>query len=131
MEHEETAEQQALPDAEPAMPVEDPAVSALHAGYHARLVAQGLRVEALKAGMVDLDGLKLLDMSSVTLNADDTVADGMRIMQALKKDKPWLFRSASSSSAAAVPSARPPRMKSAMEMTDDEYAAARRALTRF
>lgn len=131
MEHDEAAELQATAIPEAGTPVEDPAISALHAGYHARLVAQGLRVEALKSGMVDLDGLKLLDLSSVSLNADDSVADGAGIMQALRKDKPWLFRAASSSSAAVVPSARAPRMKSAMEMTDEEYAAARKALVRF
>src|SRR6185312_484916 len=43
----------------------------------------------------------------------------------LKRDKPWLFGGASSSSPATPPPAQPPRQKRAMEMTDAEYRAAR------
>ena len=36
---------------------------------HARVVQADLRTEAVRAGMIDLDGLKLLAADAVTLNA--------------------------------------------------------------
>lgn len=103
----------------------------LKADYRGRLVTAALRTEAVRAGMVDLDGLRLLDTASIALNEDDTVVNGSQIMQTLRKNKPWLFRAASSSSASVAPGSRPIRQKSAMEMTDEEYAAARSALLRY
>lgn len=107
------------------------AIERLTADFKARLIAASLRTEAMKAGMIDLDGLKLLDLSSVELAEDDTVAHGDALMQALRNSKPWLFRTGSSSSAAAAPHSRPVRHKTAMEMTDEEYAAARNALIKY
>jgi hypothetical protein len=103
-------------------------VEKLTADFKARLVAASLRTEAVKAGMIDLDGLKLLDQSAVELAGDDTVMNGQELMQTLRRNKPWLFRPVSSSSAAPTPPSRPPRQRTAMEMTDEEYATARRAL---
>jgi hypothetical protein len=108
----------------------DSEIRSIEEGYRARLIAASLRTEAVRAGMVDLDGLKLLDTSTIGLNSDDSIINGRQLMQVLKKSKPWLFRSASSSSLAAAPSHRPMRQKTAMEMTDDEYAAARSAIIR-
>lgn len=103
-------------------------IARIKAGFHARLIAAGLRAEALRAGMIDLDGLKLVDAADITLNDDDTIANGEALMQTLRRSKPWLFRSISSSSASAAPMAKPVRSKSAMEMSDEEYRAARQAL---
>ena len=69
----------------------DDEVSKLHAQYQARLMAAGLRTEAAKAGMIDLDGLKLIDTSSVVLDADDKIVGGRKLMEDLRRDKPWLF----------------------------------------
>ncbi len=111
----------------------DPAndeVKKLRADYEARLVAANLRTEAVRAGMVDLDGLKLLDLSSVTLDANDKIIDGRKIMDGLRREKPWLFGAMSSSSTAVAPASQPVRQKTALEMSDEEYAVARAALTR-
>jgi hypothetical protein len=105
-------------------------VTKLHGQYQARLVAASLRAEAVKAGMIDLDGLKLIDTSSIVLDFDDTIVGGRKLMEDLRRDKPWLFGTTSSSSIAAVPASQPVRQKTALEMTDEEYAAARAALTR-
>lgn len=95
----------------------------------ARLVLAELKSEALRAGMVDLDGLKLLDLSHLKLNPRGEVDDAAALMGELKRQKPWLFGSRlSSSRPASPPSADPPRQKRATEMTDDEYRAARAAL---
>lgn len=128
MDENDTTESQVSPEVYPGLDTAANPLDSVRAEYQARLIAAALRTEAVKAGMIDLDGLKLLDTASVQLNEDDTVADGAQIMQALRKNKPWLFRQASSSSAATAPSSRPIRHKSAMEMSDEEYAAARKAL---
>ena len=106
-------------------------IEKIKSAFQHRLIAASLRVEAIQAGMIDLDGLKLLDVSSLTLDENDNVANGRQLMQSLRQSKPWLFRAASSSSASAAPSTRPARQKTAMEMTDEEYRAARNALTKY
>ncbi|MGH8326840.1 MAG: hypothetical protein ACRET2_08775 [Steroidobacteraceae bacterium] len=93
-----------------------------------RLIHAELKAEALRAGIVDLDGLKLIDLSGVTLGTNGEIEGGAALVAALKRSKPWLFGSASSSAAAKPPAALAPRQKLASEMTDDEYRAARAAL---
>ena len=96
--------------------------------YESRLVAANLRTEAVRAGMIDLVGLKLVDLATVRLNSDDTVNGGRQLMDDLRRSKPWLFNAGSSSSAAVAPASQPVRQKTALEMTDDEYTAARATL---
>lgn len=102
----------------------------LRASSRASLVRAELRTEAVRAGMVDLDGLKLIDTATLAFNKDGELADAGGVMRTLMRDKPWLFGSASTSSSATPPSSAPPRLKRATEMTDDEYRAARAALLR-
>lgn len=90
-----------------------------------RLIRAELKAEAMRAGIVDLDGLKLLDLSAAKLSASGDVEGAGAMIGQLKRDKPWLFGGASSSSPATPPPAQPPRQKRAMEMTDAEYRAAR------
>ena len=94
----------------------------------ARIVRAELKVEAVRAGIVDLDGLKLLDLKSVELTPDGELANAAELMAQLRRAKPWLFGGTSSSSPASPPPAQPPRQKLATEMTDDEYRAARAAI---
>jgi len=122
-------EQQTAQDQQQTQPTHDE-IAKLRAEYEARLVAANLRTEAVRAGMVDLDGLKLVDLSSVTLDPNDKIVDGRKLMDDLRRHKPWLFGAASSSSPAVAPASQPVRQKTALEMTDEEYAAARAALTR-
>ena len=56
------------------------------------IIAQRMKAAALKAGMHDLDGLKLADMTKVTLEADGTVKGADELMAALKEAKPYLFQ---------------------------------------
>nr|WP_294546330.1 hypothetical protein [uncultured Rhodopila sp.] len=118
------------PQDQPQTAPADDQIAKLRADYESRLVAANLRTEAVRAGMIDLDGLKLLDLSSVTLDGNDKIVDGRKIMDSLRREKPWLFGATSSSSAAVAPASQPVRQKTALEMTDEEYAAARAALTR-
>jgi hypothetical protein len=95
-------------------------VSQLHADYQSRLVAANLRTEAVRAGMIDLDGLKLIDLSSVVLDASDKVVGGRKLMEDLRRDKPWLFGTASSSSAAVAPASQPVRTSSKEDCAGDD-----------
>jgi hypothetical protein len=93
-----------------------------------RLVRAELKVEAVRAGMVDLDGLKLLDLEQVQLNPDGEIENAAQLMAQFRRAKPWLFGGTSSSSPANAPPAQPQRQKLATEMSEKEYRAARAAL---
>ena len=88
-----------------------------------------LRAEAMRAGIVDIDGLRLLD--------PEQAAPGMPALPAasdvigkLRRDKPWLFGGSHSSSAGAAPVAAPVRKRLATDMTIEEWRAARAELLR-
>lgn len=84
-----------------------------------------LRVAAVKAGMIDLDGIKLLDLTTVRTTDEGEIPDASQVMASLKHTKPWLFGSWSTSSPKEAPPSQPLQQKQAMEMSDDEYQAAR------
>lgn len=96
----------------------------------ARLLHAELKAEAVRAGMVDLDGLKLIDTAKLKLTDAGEVEGVTALMRDLRRSKPWLFGTASSSSTAAVPSAQPPEGKPATKMTEAEWRAARAELLR-
>ncbi len=96
----------------------------------ARIVQSELKREAVQAGMIDLDGLKLIDVSQIRLNEAGNLDGGPALMARLRHDKPWLFTSASSSSSASVPPTEPARPRLATEMSLDEWRAARSELLR-
>lgn len=102
----------------------------LHHQMDVRLIRSEMKVEAIRAGMVDLDGLKFLDLSDAELNDEGEVPDAAERMTKLKKAKPWLFGTSSSSSPLMPPLALSPRQKHASDMTNAEYAAAKAALIR-
>jgi hypothetical protein len=107
------------------------ALQRAQAESEARLIRAELKAEAIRAGMVDLDGLKLLDMSELRLNASGEVADAAAVLAKLKRAKPWLFGGGGSSSAAAnPPRPEPPRVRHANELSHEEWVAARAALLR-
>jgi len=96
-----------------------------------RLIRAEMKAEAVRAGMVDLDGLKLLDLSAAKLTETGEVEGAAALMARLRRDKPWLFAPSyppSSSSTAAAPPAAPAPRKLATEMTDAEYRTARAEL---
>ena len=68
-----------------------------------RLIRAELKAEAVRAGMVNLDGLKLLDLSAVRLDEGGEVEGAAALMSQLRRGKPWLFGQASTSSSAAPP----------------------------
>lgn len=90
-----------------------------------RVILAELKVEAMRADMIDLDGLQFLDMTQVHLGEDGGVDGGAELISRLKRAKPWLFSVPSSSSVAKVPPSSPTRQKLAKDMSDDEYRIAR------
>ena len=97
----------------------------LEAETHTRLVHAELKTEAVRAGMVDLDGLKLLDLGKVELDETGAVKAAGLLMRDLRRIKPWLFGGDSSSSAAATPPTQPAKPKYATDMAEAEWRAAR------
>ena len=95
-----------------------------------RAMASELRAEALRRGMVDLDGLKLIEGGGVSVDAEGVVHGAATVMTKLRRDKPWLFGASNSSSVAGVPIAAPLRTKLATEMTLQEWRVARADLVR-
>jgi hypothetical protein len=89
-----------------------------------------LKTEAIRAGMVDLDGLKLLDTTSLTISDQGEVAGAAALMDRFRRQKPWLFGHTSTSTTTVPPPQQPPRAKQATDMTQDEYRAARAAILR-
>ena len=96
--------------------------------HQARLAQAELKLHAVRAGMIDLDGIKLLDPSRIKLTENGEVEAADRLMADLRRDKPWLFRQATTSSLGTAPPSTPPAAKRALEMTHAEWQSARAAL---
>ena len=88
-----------------------------------------LRAEAMRAGIVDIDGLRLLDPESLG-GGREAIPAASEVIGKLRRDKPWLFGASHSSSAGAAPSAAPVRRRLATDMTIEEWRAARAELLR-
>ena len=95
-----------------------------------RVMHAELKTEAVRAGIVDLDGLKLLDATQAEFTSEGQLANAAELVAQLKHNKPWLFSTTSSSSTANPPPAQSPRHKMAIDMTDQEYKEARAAVLR-
>jgi hypothetical protein len=100
-------------------------IADLKGDFTSRLIMSELKAEAVRAGIVDLDGLRLIDLKKARLGDDHTVEGAAALIETLKTNKPWLFTPASSSVAMPAPPALPASQKMATEMTDAEYKAAR------
>jgi hypothetical protein len=115
--------------AEKAAQESEAKVKAAETAANDRILRSELKAAALKAGMIDLDGLKLADLSKVTLKDDGTVDGADTMLEEMKKSKPYLFGSTqNSSNPSKPPASNPPSAKNAKEMTAEEYAAARKAI---
>ncbi|MHA3062517.1 phage scaffolding protein [Acinetobacter sp. ANC 4641] len=91
-----------------------------------RVLLAELKSEAVKNGMVDADGLKLADLSGVSLK-DGKLEGADALFAGLKESKPYLFGQpqSNSSNPNKPPSPTPPTPKMAKDMTAEEYAVAK------
>ncbi len=117
-----------VPDADQRVTVLERRIAELEITHRDRLLRAELKSEAIRAGMVDLDGLKLVDPASVEVGEDGQVRGVEALMKALRRSKPWLFGLASTSSTAAAPPAQPPEPPHATKMNHAEWRAARAEL---
>jgi hypothetical protein len=98
---------------------------------NARIIRAELKAVAIKAGMVDLDGLKLADLASVKLDDKGEVVGAEELMAALKTAKPYLFQQAPTSTTQTQqtpPKKEDPKPFDARTATDEERAAKAREL---
>ena len=118
-------------DAPPnASPVVGEAATSLDPALLAsRLILAELRTEALRAGMIDADGVRLLDLANVRLNPDATLPEAPALIALLRAAKPWLF-TRNTSSPAAPPSSTSHAPRRATDMTEHEWRQARADLLR-
>lgn len=93
-----------------------------------RVIRAEVRAAATKLGMVDLDGLKMLDLTTLKINAEGDVEGVDALLDATKKAKPYLFGAASTSNTKTPPDNKQQTgAKHARDMTDAEFEAARKA----
>jgi hypothetical protein len=94
-----------------------------------RILRSELKAIALKAGMIDTDGLKLADLSKVKLLETGEIEGADALMEDLKKSKPYLFgQTQNSTSTDKKPKPADNKPKLATEMTPEEYAAEKKKL---
>lgn len=98
-----------------------------------------IKAAAVTAGMNDpSDALAMVPMDRIEYGDDGEPKNLADLLTALRESKPYLFRSGdaapaprdSTSNPAKPPKPGEPKAKLATEMTDEEYAAAKAALTR-
>jgi len=98
-------------------------ISAAEKAAEARIIIAELKAAALKAGMVDLDGLKLADLSALKLTESGEVEGAEALMEEMKKAKPYLFGAPpSTTDPAKKPPKAAPEAKTAKDMTPEEWA---------
>lgn len=123
-----------IAERETALKAEHEAALAAQARAHnERLIRAELRAAAKDAGMVDTDGLRLLDTSSVTLAADGSVVIPDKFFDTARAAKPYLFKATgadagTTSGTAKEPPAATPSAKRVGDMTPAERTAAAAAL---
>lgn len=96
----------------------------------ARLLRAELKAEAVRAGIIDLDGLKLLDTSALKLMPDGSLPNAAEVLAQFKRDKPWMFAKPNSSNPGLAPAAEQPKVRVAKDMSHTEWQAARERLIR-
>ena len=106
----------------------DAKVTEINTAASERILRAELKVKAKEAGLIDMDGLKLADLSKVSLKDDGTIEGADALFTGLKEAKPYLFGAANSSTPTAPPPTVPPTQKLAKDMTPVEYAAAKAAI---
>lgn len=88
-----------------------------------RLIHAELKAAALRAGMVDPDGLKLLDLTAADLTDDGSVSLPNGFWDQAKEAKPYLFgtpQPTTSTTTRPPPPVEPPKVLRATDMTAEQ-----------
>lgn len=108
----------------------DEKITAAQAAANERIIRAELKAAAIKAGMIDLDGLKLADLSGVKLDDNGEVDGAEALMAALKESKPYLFgESKTTTNTDKKPAPKEPETVDVTKMTTAEYQEYRRKMT--
>ena len=101
------------------------ATAALSERATQRVINAELRAAAARAGIVDLDAVKLFDASAIKAAEDGSVTIPDDFFAKAKEAKPYLFGAppADTSSRQKPPPAEPPKVKHAREWTPEERIA--------
>jgi hypothetical protein len=92
--------------------------------YKKEIILSKLQTEALKAGIVDVDGIKLADLSSLSIDENNVLQGASEVISSLKESKPYLFKKGESSTTYHK---QPPKPSSdrtpvdATQLSGDEY----------
>jgi len=92
-----------------------------------RIMKAELKAFAVKAGIVDLDGLAFIDMTKVKLTDDGEIEGADEAIDALRKAKPYLFTKTTSSTE-RPPKNAPNEVKKVTDLSEEEYRAEKRRL---
>lgn len=95
-----------------------------------RYIRAELKAEALKAGLVDIDALRMFDTSTLEINESGDVVGVADLIDEMKVSKPYLFQgyAKDTSSDKKTPGADKITSKNALDMSDEEFAASARDL---
>jgi hypothetical protein len=126
----EAAKAEALKQVEASTQVAADKIKEGNAAADARVIRAELKAAAVKAGMTDMDFLKLADLSKVKLGDDGEVIGADELMASLKKSKPHWFGEPSSSHPGKPPKPGDQAPKKATDMTPEEFRAEKAKLTR-
>jgi len=69
----------------------DEAIANVRSEANGRVIRSELKAHALRAGIIDLDGLRLADTSKLALNEEGDVVGAETLIETLRKEKPYLF----------------------------------------
>ena len=114
----------------------DAALTTIRAQSRERLLRAELRSEAIRAGIVDLDGLRLADTSAISFGEDGSVEGAENVISGLKTAKPYLFANgkdttnfgATTSPVARAPLPAVPELIDARNLTREQWQAERARL---
>ena len=95
-----------------AMAERDTVVTTLQAESNERMIRSELQLRALQHGILDLDGLRLLDTATITIGVDGSVMGAEEALTSFRATKPYLFNQVLSAARPLTTTARanaPPR----------------------
>lgn len=95
-----------------------------------RLILAELKSHAIRAGIIDLDCLRLVDTSALRSDGQGNILGAENTLANLKRDKPWFFTKPSTSHPAPTPTPEPPNARKAKDMSHREWQTARDRLIR-
>lgn len=105
-------------------------VTAAEKAANDRVMRAELKAVAVKHGLVDMEALKLLDLSAVKLLENGDLEGADALFEAAKKAKPYLFGAVTVGSTGPTPTPKPGTPPDVRGMSREEYAAAKKTATR-